>query len=143
MHVFVYTASVIALWVIIVLSAFGIYGCGSGGKEDDTSSTSSASTEVNQCGDVTCNIPAEELEEILDAAEEAGDSVLELADAADDLTNTGGLDQQVRIAKSSDGGYLKAFVCGCNNTVVENDNDSVVVSDDDVNTSVSAGAAQE
>lgn len=143
MHVFVYTASVIALWVIIVLSAFGIYGCGSGGKEDDTSSTSSASTEVNQCGDVTCNITAEELEEILEAAEEAGDSVLELADAADDLTNTGGLDQQVRIAKSSDGAYLKAFVCGCNNTVVENDNDSVVVSDDDVNTSVSAGAAQE
>ncbi len=143
MHVFVYTASVIALWVIIVLSAFGIYGCGSGGKEDDTSSTSSASTEVNQCGDVTCNIPAEELEEILDAAEEAGDSVLELADAADDLTNTGGLDQQVRIAKSSDGGYLKAFVCGCNNTVVENDNDSVVVSDDDVNTSVSAGGQQQ
>lgn len=143
MHVFVYTASVIALWAIIVLSAFGIYGCGSGGKEDDTSSTSSASTEVNQCGDVTCNITAEELEEILEAAEEAGDSVLELADAANDLTNTGGLDQQVRIAKSSDGGYLKAFVCGCNNTVVENDNDSVVVSDDDVNTSVSAGAAQE
>ena len=142
MHVFVYTASVIALWVIIVLSAFGIYGCGSGGKEDDTSSTSSASTEVNQCGDVTCNIPAEELEEILEAAEEAGDSVLELADAANDLTNTGGLDQQVRIAKSSDGGYLKAFVCGCNNTVVENDNDSVVVSDDDVNTSVSAGAQE-
>lgn len=143
MHVFVYTASVIALWVIIVLSAFGIYGCGSGGKEDDTSSTSSASTEVNQCGDVTCNIPAEELEEILEAAEEAGDSVLELADAANDLTNTGGLDQQVRIAKSSDGGYLKAFVCGCNNTVVENDNDSVVVSDDDVNTSVSAGGQQQ
>ena len=142
MHVFVYTASVIALWAIIVLSAFGIYGCGSGGKEDDTSSTSNASTEVNQCGDVTCNIPAEELEEILDAAEEAGDSVLELADAANDLTNTGGLDQQVRIAKSSDGGYLKAFVCGCNNTVVENDNDSVVVSDDDVNTSVSAGAQE-
>jgi len=142
MHIFVYTASVIALWGIIVLSAFGIYGCGTGGKEDDTSSTSSASTEVNQCGDVTCNIPAEALEEALEAAEEAGDSVLELADAADDLTNTGGLDQQVRIAKVSGGGYLKAFVCGCNNTVVENDNDSVVVSDDDVNTSVSAGAQE-
>lgn len=126
----------------VLFFALLLVGCGTGGKEDDTSSTSSASTEVNQCGDVTCNIPAEELEEILDAAERAGDSVLELADAANDLTNTGGLDQQVRIAKSSDGGYLKAFVCGCNNTVVENDNDSVVVSDDDVNTSVSAGAQE-
>ena len=143
MHVFVYTASVIALWVIIVLSAFGIYGCGSGGKEDDTSSTSSASTEVNQCGDVTCNIPATELEEILEDAEEAGDDVLELAETAGGFTNGGGLDQQVRLAVASDGSYLKAFVCGCNNTIVENDNDSVVVSDDDVNTSVGAGAQEE
>ena len=126
----------------VLFFALLLVGCGTGGKEDDTSSTSSASTEVNQCGDVTCNIPAEELEEILDAAERAGDSVLELADAANDLTNTGGLDQQVRIAKSSDGGYLKAFVCGCNNTVVGNDNDYGVVSDDDVTTSVSAGARE-
>ena len=44
---------------------------------------------------------------------------------------------------ASDGSYLKAFVCGCNNTIVENDNDSVVVSDDDVNTSVGAGAQEE
>lgn len=144
MNLFAYVCSIVALWLIIVFSAFGIYGCDSGGgKAHDTASTSSASTEVNQCGDVTCNIPAEELEQILEDAEEAGDSVLELADAADDLTNTGGLDQQVRLAIASDGSYLKAFVCGCNNTVVENDNDSVVVSDDDVNTSVSAGAQEE
>lgn len=126
----------------VLFVALLLVGCGTGGKEDDVESTSSASTEVNQCGDVTCNIPAESLEEILAAAEEAGDSVLELTEAADSLTSGGGLDQQVRLARSSDGAYLKAFVCGCNNTVVENDNDSVVVSDDDVNTSVGGGAQE-
>lgn len=139
-HTIIAALSSVLIGLSAILATVSAIGCGTGGKEDDTESTSSASTEVNQCGDVTCNIPAEELEEILAAAEEAGDSVLELADAADNLTNTGGLDQQVRLAKSSDGGYLKAFVCGCNNTVVENDNDSVVVSDDDINTSLGAGA---
>ena len=130
----------VQIWLLgCLLSGCGV---GGGGREDDTESVSSASTEVNQCGDVTCSVPAAELEEILESAEEAGDSVLELSEAADDLTNTGGLDQQVRIAKVSDGGYLKAFVCGCNNTVIENDNDSVVVSDDDVNTSVGTGAGE-
>lgn len=102
-----------------------LVGCGTGGKEDDTQATTQ--TEDNDCGDITFNVPEPELEEAIEEITEDGDEVV--VEEMEPLD--GGLDQQTRT--------FKIIVVGCNNTVVNEDNDS----DDDIATTVNSGAAEQ
>ncbi len=132
MHALILVLSSVLVWLSIVLLA--VSGCGTGGKEDDTQSSSSASTEVTQCGDITFTVTEEQLAELLEDAEEAGDEV-EIEDLGTIPSNDGGLDQQTRLYN------VKLLQIGCGNTGVTEDNDSS--SDDDISTSVEIPQGEE
>ncbi len=122
----IYILSSVLIWLSVLLLALTTTGCGSG-EEDDTESSSSATTDLTQCGDVTFNVPEEEIEAIIEEAEEEGKEVV-----VEEMENSGGLDQQTRT--------FKIIVVGCNNTVVNEDND--VSSDDDISTNLNTAGAE-
>lgn len=110
--------------LLLIFAAATLHGCGSG-EEDDTQSSSSATTELTQCDFV---ISEPQLEAVLEDVEEAGDeAVIEELGSVPAIDN-GGIDQQTRL--------YKVTIIGCNNQV--STDDDVVNSDDDVNTSVGA-----
>lgn len=97
-------------------------GCGSGGKEDDTSTISQSESNVDivDCGGATFDgLSEEQLAELVEAAGEEAEVIIEES----------GLNQDAALRL-----YKVTFVQGCGNTVVNEDNDQL--SDDDVTTSV-------
>lgn len=123
MHIFAYTASVIALWLCIVLAAFGVYGCGGGGGDDEPEVVAApepvTQTTINcpDSGDATISVPAEEVDEAVDEALEQfeGASVEEFETPTFD--NEAGV---IRLAKT-----VIVQVPGCGNTIVISDDDLV------------------
>lgn len=116
----------------LLLSLAFLSGCSGGGKEDDTETSSSSSSQVDivDCSGATFEgLDAAEVAELVESAEEDAEFVIE--------EQSPGLDQDAALRKL----YKVTLIQGCGNTVVNEDND--VVSDDDVTTSVSAGAPQE
>lgn len=119
---------------LAVAVALLLVGC-TDGKEDDTESTSSASTQIEQtdCSGATFDgFNAEEVAEIVESAEDGADIVIE--ETTPVSSNAGGFDQQIRTFKVT-------FIQGCNNTVVNNDNDTI--SDDDISSNVDLDGGSE
>ena len=107
-------------------------GCSGGGKEDDTQSSSSASTQVEttECGDITFEVPLEDVDAIVESSLEDGNEVV-----VEELPTFNNEDGVIRMAKVT-------IIAGCGNTVVNEDNDTSSVSDDDTSTNVDLGEQQ-
>jgi len=119
---------VLMAFAAVMLAAFT--GCGAGGKEDDTQSSSESNVDIVDCSGANIEVGSlEELEELEDSVGE--DFEVVVPDFQEPVDEGAGLDQQT----------LKVIIvpAGCGNTIVNEDNDSF--SDDDVNTTV--GAASE
>lgn len=100
-------------------------GCSSGGGDDETDDrpnvSSQTTTEDKPCGDITFNIPPESFDEVV--AEE-------VASAGEDATVI-----EEDLPSNLQSGALRVrrvtIITGCNNTVINQDNNSVSVSNDE------------
>lgn len=121
------------LLTFLLALALLLTGCSGGGKEDDTQSTSSASTQVEttECGDITFEVPLEDVDAIVESALEDGSEVS--VEEVPVFDNEAGVIRQAKVT----------IIAGCGNTVVNEDNDSTSVSDDDTSTSVDLSGEQQ
>lgn len=118
---------------IAVLCLLSLAACSGGGKEDDTQSSSSASTQVDttECGDITFEVPLEDVDAIVESSLKDGSEVI-----VEELPEFNNEDGVIRMAKVT-------IIAGCGNTVVNEDNDTSSVSDDDTSTNVDLSGGQQ
>lgn len=110
--------------ILICLAVF--LGCDSGEDDQQESVSSESNVDIVDCsGAVFDGLDAEEVAELVEAADEEAEIVIE---------ESGVFDQQTRTFKLT-------IIQGCGNGVVNEDNDTV--SDDDFDGSVDFGSSEE